>query len=72
MYNTTLLPLSLLGAVVFNNAFFGEGTGPVWLDDLSCTGSELRLIDCTNGGVGTVDFCNGHADDAGLRCPSGE
>jgi len=59
------------GATIFSNAYFGRGTGPILLDDLLCTGSEARLIDCprsTSQGIGTHDFCNGHYDDAGVRC----
>ena len=25
-------------------------------------------MDCRNGGLNMIDFCNGHADDAGVRC----
>ena len=58
------------GAIARTNAFFGQGTGPIWLDDLLCRGNERRLIDCpvSTGGIGMVDFCNGHADDAGVTC----
>ena len=41
------------------------------LDNLLCSGSEGRLIDCSNGGIGVIDNCNGHNDDAGLRCLEG-
>ena len=61
----------LLGAVAQSNAFFGQGTGPILLDDLRCTGTETRLIDCPSDGVGNSDFCNGHADDAGVQCNEG-
>ena len=57
-----------VGARPFNNAAFGQGTGPVYLDDLHCTRRESRLIDCPNGGVNMIDNCRGHLDDAGLRC----
>jgi len=60
-----------LGSVIFSNAYFGTGTGPILLDDLLCTGSEARLVDCpryTSRGIGTYDFCFGHYDDAGVRC----
>ena len=60
-----------LGAVIFSNAYFGMGTGPILLDDLLCTGSEARLVDCprwTSQGIGTYDYCYGHYDDAGVRC----
>ena len=60
------------GSTPFYNAFFGHGTGPILLDDLLCTGSEARIIDCprfTSQGIGTYDFCpNGHGEDAGVRC----
>lgn len=50
------------------NAFYGQGTGPLLLDDLVCRGTEERLIDCRSGGIGMTDFCRGHLDDAGLEC----
>ena len=60
------------GAVAYQNAYFGRGTGPILLDDLVCSASEARLIDCprtTSQGIGTYDNCpNGHGDDAGVRC----
>ena len=60
------------GATALYNAAFGTGTGPVWLDDLLCSGTESRIVDCSNGGVGNIDFCNGHNDDAGVRCIEGK
>ena len=62
------------GASVFYNAYFGQGFGPIFLDDLLCTGREANVIDCprsSSTGVGDVDFCRGHLDDAGLRCVEG-
>ena len=43
-----------------------DGTGPILLDNLLCTGSELRLIDCPHNGLGNHN-CR-HSDDAGVRC----
>ena len=56
------------GAVVYPNAFFGMGTGRILLNNVRCTGSETRLVDCPSGGVGNSDNCRGHTDDAGVQC----
>lgn len=53
-------------AEAFSGAFFGEGNGPVWLDDVQCDGSEASLLDCSNSGIGQSN-CD-HAKDAGVRC----
>ena len=45
---------------------YGHGSGPIYLDDVGCTGSESRLIDCSNGGWG--DHNCGHSQDAGVYC----
>lgn len=45
---------------------FGEGSGPILYDDLECSGTELRLVDCPHAGTGVHDCV--HADDAGAVC----
>ena len=60
------------GATPRSDAFFGQGTGTILLDDLHCSGSETRLIDCPSDGIGNSDNCNGHADDAGVVCGEGK
>ena len=44
---------------------FGRGTGPILMDDVQCTSSEERLIDCVYDSL-TSD-CH-HGEDVGLRC----
>lgn len=51
---------------VHREAFFGEGTGPIWYDNLFCTGSEATLNECPHNGIG-VHNC-GHNEDAGVTC----
>ena len=51
-------------------AHFGEGMGPIVLDDLHCKGNESSLLECPHGGVGEHNC--GHAEDAGVICSSGK
>ena len=52
--------------VVLRNAAFGEGDGPIWLDDLRCNGNESSLQFCPHMGVGESN-CD-HDEDAGVVC----
>nr|XP_054763719.1 deleted in malignant brain tumors 1 protein-like [Lytechinus pictus] len=48
------------------NARFGQGTGPIHMDDTRCYGSETSILDCVNRGIG-VHNCR-HTEDAGVIC----
>ncbi|XP_011409971.1 PREDICTED: scavenger receptor cysteine-rich domain superfamily protein-like [Amphimedon queenslandica] len=55
------------GAVGFRNAYFGQGSGRIWLDNVQCVGTETSISNCPKNAYG-VHNC-GHNEDAGLRCP---
>ncbi|XP_047198252.1 deleted in malignant brain tumors 1 protein [Hippoglossus stenolepis] len=48
------------------NAAFGQGSGPIWLDDVICSGREPSITDCRHPGFG-VHNCR-HNEDASVVC----
>ena len=61
-----LLFIFNLAAMALHGAYFGEGSGPIWLDEVICFGSESDLLSCYHNQLG-VHNC-GHFEDAGVRC----
>ena len=50
---------------IFYRAKFGQGTGPIWLDDLDCADAN-SILGCGHRGWG-VHNCR-HSEDASVRC----
>ncbi|XP_041614595.1 neurotrypsin isoform X2 [Vulpes lagopus] len=53
-------------AKAWNQAYFGEGSGPVMLDEVRCTGNELSIEQCPKSAWGEHN-CD-HKEDAGVSC----
>lgn len=57
-----------MGAVAKSSAFFGQGSGPILLDDLNCLGQETNILQCDAKGWGRNNC--GHDEDVGVICGS--
>jgi hypothetical protein len=57
----------LFNPVAVKGSAFGGGSGPIFLKDLRCVGSEETLLDCWGAEVGIYD-CSDHDQDAGVYC----
>ncbi len=51
---------------VYRSAYFGQGSGPIIIDELACNGTEVTLAQCPHGGW--LSHGCSHANDVGVSC----
>lgn len=49
-----------------NGSYHGNGTGPIWLSEVNCKGTERAIDDCAHPPFGK-HYCD-HGDDVGVIC----
>ena len=55
------------GGTPLLNAYYGQGTCAILLENVMCTGSETSLLGCPSYGLGVNIGCT-HAQDASVQC----
>jgi len=59
-----MLGFGYAGHVIGNR--YGAGSGPIWLDDIQCNGTEGNIFNCPNRGWGSHDCV--HNEDVSVLC----
>ena len=67
MFTAYVLVLYTTGATLHQYAYFGRGSGPIFMRNVQCTGRETRLTSCYYS-TSTARYCS-HYRDIGVECP---
>ena len=68
MISNSLSKYFSLGATSYSSAHFGQGTGPILLDNVGCSGLEEHLLSCSYVMPSSNKI---HSEDAGVLCVPG-
>ena len=49
-----------------SGAYYGQGSGQIWLNNVNCVGNESTVVNCLHNGWGNNN-CS-HGEDAGVKC----
>ena len=55
------------GVKIHPQAVFGEGKGPIWINNILCNGTETSLQQCPSPEWGPTYQCK-HSEDVGIEC----
>ena len=59
--------------MAYLNSRYGPGSGPVFLNDMKCLGSEDYLVNCSRKAFGDISLnCKAHLHDASVLCKTGK
>ena len=53
------------GALGYTGGYFGEGSGPIHLDYVVCSGTEYNFTDCV---IRDNTRQSSHSEDVGVKC----
>lgn len=58
--------INISGSIAHRGAYFGMGSGPIFLEQLSCSDDSSNLLQCARPPLG-LHTCD-HSQDAGVTC----
>ena len=61
-------PATPPGSLAAGRAFFSQGKGLIFLDNVECVGNESSLLECVSTNAIGKHNCQ-HTEDAGVICP---
>ena len=61
-----LKPSRVTDGLAQANSRYGASSGKIWLDDVACTSSSSKLLQCSSSPIGSHS-CS-HSDEAGVKC----
>ena len=64
-YTSNFSCLTNPGAIAVGSQLFGEGTRPIVITNINCSGTEQSLLNCMHN---TGSTCTTERDDAGVVC----
>ena len=68
MYLLSFTHVHTIGGRAFNNAYFGAGNGPIFLDDVQCSLHSNQLLECHSRAILSLSHNCLHPADAGVGC----
>ena len=61
-----MIIIAITDGKYYASAYFGAGSGTIWFDNVACTSSNTKLVQCSSNPIGKED-CS-HSEDAGVGC----
>ncbi|KAH3725455.1 hypothetical protein DPMN_051299 [Dreissena polymorpha] len=68
--NVLCKELGMSNGTILHLGDYADGSGKIWLDDVTCTGTESSIVNCTHNGWGVTNCV--HEEDVGVLCGDAE
>ncbi|XP_062578441.1 CD5 antigen-like [Saccostrea cucullata] len=63
-----MMGFSRVNATPYSSSWYGTGSGPIWLTDVICNGTEVSISMCSHSHWGDTSGECSHDQDVGVHC----